>query len=409
MPILLHAIIAASYFLLATALALLLPQSVPWMTAEMAPMAGGLVFLAGALLHVVFAQSERNRRTLAELHLVRRQAREIAEDLLDTKTQALQLRQTMEQAGRAGEQRVSEVVSEVKVLQGLIEAFSRHQAKSGALGAAGGARPQLVAVQGGKGGQAHALAGDYAEPEVVEIVREALREDRVDVYLQPIVSLPQRKMRYYECYTRIRTDDGKVIGPGQYIELAERAGLVSAIDNMLLFRTVQLIRRTQRRNFDTAFFCNISKESLADTDFIGDFVDFVSENQDLAAKIYFEFAQADIEHAPPATIGNLARLAELGFRFSLDGVDSLAFDFAGLSARNFRFVKVDAATLLHAGDDVVLGDIAPEDLKKTLDRHGLDMIVEKVESERQLVELLDYGIDYGQGYLFGEPRLSRAD
>src|SRR3546814_592287 len=185
-------------------------------------------------------------------------------------------------------------------------------------------------------------------PEVIEIVREALREDRVDVYLQPIVSLPQRKMRYYECFTRIRAADGTIIGPGQYIALAEREGLVSAIDNMLLFRCVQLIRRTQRRNFDTAFFCNISHESLADTAFIGDFVDFIAENPDLAPKIFFEFCQADFEGAPPATVVNLARLAELGFRFSLDGVRSLAFDFAGLSARYFRFFKFDAATLLHA-------------------------------------------------------------
>lgn len=405
MSILLHAVIAASYVLLATALALLLPQSVPWISAEMAPFAGGLVFLAGALLHVVFAQAERHRRTREELNLVRRQAREIAEDLLETQTQALQLRQTMEQAGRAGEQRVSEVVAEVKVLQGLIESFSRHQARAGA---ATGGRPHLVAVQGGRGGPSHAYANDIDEPEVVEIVRQALREDRVDVYLQPIVSLPQRKMRFYECFTRIRAEDGTVIGPNQYIELAEREGLVSAIDNMLLFRCVQLIRRTQKRNFDTAFFCNISKKSLADTAFISDFVDFVSENPDLAPKIFFEFAQEDIEHAPPATIGNLARLAEIGFRFSLDGIGSLAFDFSGLSARNFRFVKVDAHTLLHAeGSDA--GDIAPEDMKETLDRFGLDMIVEKVESERQLVELLDYGIDYGQGYLFGEPRLSRSD
>jgi cyclic-di-GMP phosphodiesterase TipF (flagellum assembly factor) len=153
---------------------------------------------------------------------------------------------------------------------------------------------------------------------VLGIVQEALRLDRVDVYLQPIVSLPQRKNRYYECFTRIRSEDGTMIGPGQYIGVAEREGLVSSIDNMLLFRCVQLVRRTQRRNYDTAFFCNISRESLSDTDSIADFVDFVSENTDLAPKLFFEFGQADIESAPPITIGNLARLADLGFRFSLD-------------------------------------------------------------------------------------------
>lgn len=412
MSLILHIIIVASYFVLASAMALVAPRAVPALSTDVAPLAAGLLFLACAFAHLIFVQADRNRRLTGALNVMRRQTREIAEDLLSTQTQALQLRQIVDQAGRAGEQRVSEVVSEVKVLQGLIEAFSRKQAESAA--AMGelelAERPRLVAVEGGKAVSAPSGEdfGDVDDPEIINIVREALRLDRVDVYLQAIVSLPQRKSRYYECYTRIRSEDGTVIGPGQYIGVAEREGLVSAIDNMLLFRCVQLIRRTQRRNYDTAFFCNISRESLGDTAFISDFVDFVSENPDLAPKLFFEFGQADIETAPPATIGNLARLADLGFRFSLDQVTHLNLDIQGLSAKNFRFVKVDASFLLDRNDELV-GDIAREDIKKMLDRDGLDLIVEKIEEERQVVELLDFEIDFGQGYLFGEPRLSRAD
>ena len=412
MSLILHIIIIASYFVIASAVALVAPGIVPGMSTDVAPLVAGLVFLACAIVHLMYAQSDRNRRLLQELTVVRRQTREIAEDLLSTQTQALQMRQTVDQAGRAGEQRVSEVIAEVKVLQGLIEVFSRKQEASAL--AAGevqlAERPKLVAVEGGKAVSAPSGDdfGNVDDPEVIDIVREALRLDRVDVYLQPIVSLPQRKNRYYECYTRIRSEDGTVIGPGQYIGVAEREGLVSAIDNMLLFRCVQLIRRTQKRNYDTAFFCNISRESLGDTAFIGDFVDFVSENTDLAPKLFFEFGQGDIETAPPATIGNLARLADLGFRFSLDQVTHLNLDIQGLSAKNFRFVKIDASFLLDGNAELV-GDIAREDIKKMLDRDGLDLIVEKIEDESQVIELLDFEIDYGQGYLFGEPRLSRTD
>lgn len=412
MPLILHTVIFASYFVLASAIALLVPVYVPGVSQAMAPFAGIFVFTVCGFSHYAFIQSERERRLKEEMTLVRRQTREIAQDLLDTQTQALQMRQTLEQVGRAGEQRVSQMVSEVKVLQGLIESFSHKQAQSAVMtGYAQAAdRPKLVAVEGGK--SVSAPSGEELrsteDAEVLDIVQEALRLDRVDVYLQPIVSLPQRKNRYYECYTRIRAEDGRVIGPGQYIGIAAREGLVTAIDNMLLFRCVQLIRRTQRRNYDTAFFCNISRDSLTDTNFIGDFVDFVSENPDLAPKLFFEFGQADIESAPPATIGNLARLADLGFRFSLDQVTHLNLDLPGLSAKNFRFVKVDAQFFLSDEDSLGIG-IHASDIKQWLDRDGLDLIVEKIEDERELVELLDYGIDFGQGYLFGEPRLSRSD
>jgi cyclic-di-GMP phosphodiesterase TipF (flagellum assembly factor) len=400
MPLILHAIIIASYFVLASAVALVAPAFVPVLTSGIAPFAAAMVFLTCAFLHLVFDQGERNRRLANELNMMRRQTREIAEDLLATQTQSLQLRQAMEQSGKAGEQRVSQVVAELKILQGLIEAFSQKQAAQARAGVEHHVveRPQLVAVEGGKSVRAPSGA-DFErveEPEIISIVREALRLDRVDVYLQPIVSLPQRKNRYYECYTRIRAEDGAVIGPGQYIGLAEREGLVSAIDNMLLFRCVQLIRRTQGRNYDTAFFCNISRESLADTAFISDFVDFVAENPDLAPELFFEFGQADIETAPPATVGNLARLADLGFRFSLDQVTHLDIDLQGLSAKNFRFMKVDANFLLDPPEGAH-GNIVRTDIKNWLDRNGIDLIVEKVEDERQVVELLDFEIDFGQG------------
>ena len=55
------------------------------------------------------------------------------------------------------------------------------------------------------------------------------------------------------------------------------------------------------------------------------------------------------------------------------------------------------------------GHIAIEDIKRVVDRHGMDLIVEKVEKESDLLELLDLRVDFGQGYLFGAPRLTRIE
>ena len=253
------------------------------------------------------------------------------------------------------------------------------------------------------------VAENLSEAEVLGVLREGLRLDRVDVYLQPIVSLPQRKPRFYECFTRIRAEDGSVVVPQQYIELAQQEGLVTDIDNMLLFRCVQLIRRTQRRTNDgTIFLCNVSQQTLADAGFFNDFVDFVAENNDLAPMLVFEFRQHDIEHADDALRHNLRRLAELGFRFSLDQIHHFNMNLAALGRSHFRHIKLDAQRILeHLDNDGSVEDII--ELKRSLDREGIDLIVEKIEREQQLRELLDFKIDYGQGYLLGEPRLSRDD
>ena len=410
MSILVHAIIATFYSVLALAAALLLPEKVPQATPQYAAAAGAAVFVVGLVLHFSLILRRRSRHAAFQLEDLRAQTRRLAEDILQTQTQSLHWRQAAEQMGKAGEQRVSQVISEVKVLQGLIESFAEQQARYVAV-ANGGSVAQLVAMDGGKSAERPpmpALQESTHEDETLGILRDALRADRVDVYLQPIVSLPQRKTRFYECYTRIRAEDGSVIGPGSYIGIAEREGMVSAIDNLLLFRCVQLIRRTRNRDYDVSFFCNISGESLSDTQFISDFVDFVADNPELAPNIYFEIGQSDLDNAPPESIDNLSRLSDLGFRFSLDQVTHLNLNFAGLAARSFRYVKIDARFLLDSSVEVQ-SDIAVSDIKQQLDRYGLNMIVEKIERESDLVELLDYEVDFGQGYLFGEPRLSRVD
>ena len=71
-------------------------------------------------------------------------------------------------------------------------------------------------------------------------------------------------------------------------------------------------------------------------------------------------------------------------------------------------MKIEVGTLLKELQNPTTA-IAVEDIKRMVDRHGIDLVVEKIETEPALLELLDFRIDFGQGYLFGEPRLSRAE
>lgn len=244
---------------------------------------------------------------------------------------------------------------------------------------------------------------DYDDAEILHYIEKALREDRVDLYLQPTVLLPQRKRVFYECFSRITDDGGNVIRPEQYLPVAEQAGLITAVDNLLLFRCVQLVRRARRDHLDVAFFCNISDATLTDVDFFTDFIDFMAANQHLATSLVFEFAHATLRGPSYQAQTSLQRLAALGFRFSVDQIGKLDIDLPKLASQGFKYIKIDAH-LLH---EMVRGD-APRlnmrSLKGALDREAMDLIVEKIETEEMLLDLLDLKIDFGQGYLFGEPR-----
>jgi EAL domain-containing protein (putative c-di-GMP-specific phosphodiesterase class I) len=79
--------------------------------------------------------------------------------------------------------------------------------------------------------------------EIVAIIRDAVHADRIDLYLQPIVTLPQRKVRFYEALSRMRLTDGKLIDAKDFIPHARAAGLIPQIDQRLVLRCVQVVRR----------------------------------------------------------------------------------------------------------------------------------------------------------------------
>jgi cyclic-di-GMP phosphodiesterase TipF (flagellum assembly factor) len=246
---------------------------------------------------------------------------------------------------------------------------------------------------------------------VLDAVREALRENRIDLHLQPIVNLPQRRVCFYEGFTRLRRADNKVIMPSEFLGAAERANLLGVIDNMLLFRCVQIVRRLSERDRRVGVFCNLSMASLEDEQFFPPFLEFMRENRDLANALIFELGVRAFNQRSDAAARNMARLKELGFRFSLDKGDGLNFDLPELQAAGVKFVKVNGERLLEeltpGGERPVSNltrDIAAEDVPAVFMRYGVDLIAEKVESEKSVIEILEFEIPYGQGHVFGAPR-----
>lgn len=240
------------------------------------------------------------------------------------------------------------------------------------------------------------------DAQMMQLVDYAVRQDMVDMFLQPIVALPQRKPRFFETLSRIRIRDGLYLPADRYVAIALRQSLLPVIDNLLLLRTLQFIRDTAAEDSGRAFFCNITSLTLNDPKFMGDLVEFIAQNRSLAPRLVFEMGQRDLAAVAPETLTVLDGLSHLGCRFSMDQVRDLSFDYAHLAARHIRFVKVEGQLLLSALRG--MGGLARlRRIKSNFDRQGIDLIVEKVENEISLRDMLELEIDYGQGFLFGRP------
>ena len=243
---------------------------------------------------------------------------------------------------------------------------------------------------------------------VADLLSKSVDGNRMDLYLQPIVTLPQRKVRFYEAVSRLRADNGDIIPAVDFIDVAESVALMPKIDNLAVFRCVQVTRRLLLKSRDVGLFCNISAATLNDAVMFQQFLDFMDANRALASSIVFEFTQEAYRSFGPIEHECLAALAERGFRFSLDHVTDLHIEPYELADRAFRYLKVPANLLLNkvAG---VQTDIDTEDLANLLARSGIDLIAERVENETTVVDLLDYDVRFGQGFLFSPPRPVRAE
>jgi cyclic-di-GMP phosphodiesterase TipF (flagellum assembly factor) len=244
---------------------------------------------------------------------------------------------------------------------------------------------------------------DHPPGDMLNLLNDAIEGGRVDLYLQPTVTLPERKLRYYEGYTRLRTAAEEIVMPRDYLPVAERERLMPIVDNVLLVKSVQFLRRLRADSCVKGVFCNISVQSLLDHDFFPELVEFMEENSSLSESLIFEVSQPAILGLTRGELSFFDTLGALGYGFSLDHVGDLDIDFAGLRDRSFRFVKIDARTFLH--DMKEKGTALPAaDMKSYLDGFDLKLIVEKVEDEADVGRLIDYGVELAEGYLFGEPK-----
>ena len=244
--------------------------------------------------------------------------------------------------------------------------------------------------------------------EIVTRIARAIEANRIDLFLQPIVTLPQRKVRYYEALARLRHDDGALLAPDDFLPHAAAGGLLPSIDNLMVFRCVQVVRRLSTKNREVGLFCNISPATLADARVFKELTDFLEANRVLAPYLVFEFAQAAVRALGPIEEECIAALADLGVRVSMDHVTDLRMEPRELAERGFRFIKVSANLLLSRAG-APQGDIHPADFSDLLGRYGIDLIAEKIESEGTVVDLLDYDVRFGQGFLFSPPRPVRTE
>jgi cyclic-di-GMP phosphodiesterase TipF (flagellum assembly factor) len=249
-------------------------------------------------------------------------------------------------------------------------------------------------------------ANDGASAKVAAIA-DALMQERIDVFLEPILGLDDHQARHYEVSARLRLADGSQLDHEVYSSAVSGTGLLPLIDAVKVSHTKRVALQLINRGRSGSFFSQINGETLATPQFGEDVGTITGRDPAVAARLVLSFSQSDVRGFTPLQLRSLEGLKELGFRFAMESVTDLDMDFDQLVQSGFAFAKLDADVFV-AGLPAPDGPIPAADICRFLAEAGLTLIVQSIESERQLGEILGFGALYGQGTLFGGPRPVKA-
>jgi cyclic-di-GMP phosphodiesterase TipF (flagellum assembly factor) len=386
-----------------------------------------LAALGCMLLYNAAAARLRKRGDVSgQMDDISRGTAELAHQVADMGRRLTQVEGKLSSAHSVGQDRIQSVIGEIGELGTLLQQLAGSVASHEDMLSGGWSRPpvvpppaanaQIAPPQVAPAYQVPPLARAHDAPatarippeQVMMLVWQAVEAGRIDIYLQPTVSLPQRKVSFYEAVSRIRDDEDRVLAAEDFVAAAEAAGLIGRIDHAVIMRAMQVLRRLVVRNEDISVFCNISAATIRDPETFAQCFEFLDANRALAGSLVLEFRQGALRDFGAAERDRLLSLHRLGYNFSIDHVTDLRFDPRELAERGVRYVKVPAALLL-APPNPAGTDILPTDLADLLGRFAIELIAERIEGERIVADLLDFNVRFGQGFVFSAPRPLRPE
>ncbi|SEA40636.1 EAL domain-containing protein [Microbulbifer marinus] len=230
-------------------------------------------------------------------------------------------------------------------------------------------------------------------------IHAALREDRLMLYRQPVVTLKgEQRVHHYEILVRMRGRDGSVISPGLFLPAAERYGLIEEVDRWVIRRIFAYMALEQRLSISGfGYAINISGISLGDETFADFVLRELTEAGVTPSRVQFEITETSaIDNLERALIF-IHKLRAAGCSFALDdfgrGVSSLAY----LRQLPVDYLKIDGSFVRNMLEDEI--DSA---MVSTIDhlakRMGISTIAEYVETPELMDKLRLMGVDYAQGF-----------
>ncbi len=232
--------------------------------------------------------------------------------------------------------------------------------------------------------------------EWVHKIKRAITNDKIVPYFQPIINNETQETVKYECLIRLIDEQGEVISPFFFLEIAKRAKLYEPLTKIMIKKSFQTFISS-----DYEFSINLSIEDITDYNLSG-YIKSMLSIYPLAGRVCFEILETEKIMDYQIIADFVSEVRDLGCKVSIDDFGSGYSNFSHLLNLNFDYLKIDASLIQDIHQDkhkqIIVKTIVT--FAKEL---GIKTIGEYVESKEIYDFITKMGINYSQGYYFSPP------
>ncbi|GAB1535308.1 hypothetical protein ADMFC3_09390 [Geovibrio sp. ADMFC3] len=241
------------------------------------------------------------------------------------------------------------------------------------------------------------IKADFEENlSIIRKVSDALKNDRVTAYYQPIIDMKTGDSEKYECLMRIIDENGDVISPAKFLDISKKTNMYPRLTARVIEKSVAVFK-----NLPYQFSINLSVEDIFDRDTM-DYLFTVAKNNGVLGRLVIEI----VESQELVNIDETNRIFEKfksgGAKISIDDFGAGFSNFDYLMNIRADYLKIDASIVKRVEDDESSREIIASIV--SLGRHsGMKTVAEFISNKNIAREIALLGVDYGQGYYFGKP------
>jgi diguanylate cyclase (GGDEF)-like protein len=229
-------------------------------------------------------------------------------------------------------------------------------------------------------------------------------QDRIILHFQPIIPLnSEDETPRYEVLVRMIDHEGNRVEAVNFIEIAEEFGLISQVDKIVSFRSIDLLEKWHNAGKKMSLSINISACTFEDKVFLAQLSDKLRRSNLPEGSVVFEITETAILRDLQQVKEAIADLRSHGAFFALDdcGVGYSSFNY--IKQLDLDFIKIDGTFVRNLTKDNQKDAAFVKALHDVAHRMKILTVAESVEQEETVAELENMGIDFGQGYYFGRP------